>query len=46
METSDLSQHISRRFNEDMEHVLTRVLAMGGLVEELDAEGERILHPD
>ena len=38
METSDLSQHISRRFNEDMEHVRTRVLAMGGLVEELLAK--------
>jgi phosphate transport system protein len=35
METSDLSHHISRRFNEDLEHVRTRVLAMGGLVEEL-----------
>ena len=35
METADLSHHISRRFNEDLEHVRTRVLAMGGLVEEL-----------
>lgn len=35
METSDLSHHISRRFNEDLERVRTRVLAMGGLVEEL-----------
>jgi phosphate transport system protein len=35
METSDLSHHISRRFNEDLEHVRTRVLAMGGMVEEL-----------
>jgi len=34
METADLSHHISRRFNEDMEQVRTRVLAMGGLVEE------------
>jgi phosphate transport system protein len=34
METADLSHHISRRFNEDLEHVRTRVLAMGGLVEE------------
>jgi phosphate transport system protein len=38
METSDLSHHISRRFNEDLEHVRTRVLAMGGLVEELLAK--------
>ncbi len=35
METADLSHHISRRFNEDLERVRTRVLAMGGLVEEL-----------
>ena len=34
METSDLSQHISRRFNEDLESVRARVLAMGGCVEE------------
>ena len=38
METSDLSHHISRRFNEDLEKVRTRVLAMGGLVEELLAK--------
>jgi phosphate transport system protein len=35
METADLSHHISRRFNEDLERVRTRVLAMGGLVEDL-----------
>jgi phosphate transport system protein len=35
METADLSHHISRRFNEDLERVRTRVLAMGGMVEEL-----------
>jgi phosphate transport system protein len=35
METADLSHHISRRFNEDLERVRTKVLAMGGLVEEL-----------
>jgi phosphate transport system protein len=34
METADLSHHISRRFNEDLEQVRTRVLAMGGLVED------------
>lgn len=34
MEAADLSHHTSRRFNEDLEHVRTRVLAMGGLVEE------------
>jgi phosphate transport system protein len=38
METADLSHHISRRFNEDLERIRTRVLAMGGLVEELLAK--------
>jgi phosphate transport system protein len=35
METADLSHHISRRFNEDLERIRTRVLEMGGLVEEV-----------
>jgi phosphate transport system protein len=35
MDTADLSHHISRRFNEDLEQVRARVLTMGGLVEEL-----------
>ena len=30
MEKSDLSQHISRRYNEDLEKIRGRVLAMGG----------------
>ncbi len=34
METSDLSHHISRRFNEDLESVRAKVLAMGGFVEQ------------
>jgi phosphate transport system protein len=34
METADLSHHISRRFNEDLERVRGKVLAMGGFVEE------------
>jgi phosphate transport system protein len=34
MEVEELGQHISRRFNEDLEHVRNSVLAMGGLVEE------------
>jgi phosphate transport system protein len=38
METADLSHHISRRFNEDLERVRTRVLAMGGLVEDILAK--------
>lgn len=33
MEVEDLGQHISRRFNEDLEHVRSDVLRMGGLVE-------------
>jgi phosphate transport system protein len=34
METADLSHHISRRFNEDLERVRGKVLSMGGFVEE------------
>jgi phosphate transport system protein len=34
MEAANLSDHTSRRFNEDLERVRTKVLAMGGLVEE------------
>ena len=34
METADLTHHISRRFNEDLERVRSRVLAMGGFVEQ------------
>ena len=34
MEVEDLGHHISKRFNEDLEHVRNSVLAMGGLVEE------------
>jgi phosphate transport system protein len=33
METSDLNDHISRRFNKDIEDLRNSVLAMGGLVE-------------
>ena len=35
METTDFSHHISRRFNDDLEQLRARVLAMGGVVEEL-----------
>jgi phosphate transport system protein len=38
METADLSHHISRRFNEDLERVRTKVLTMGGAVEALLAK--------
>jgi phosphate transport system protein len=34
MQAADLTHHTSRRFNEDLESVRTKVLAMGGLVEE------------
>src|SRR4026207_2589652 len=34
MESTDISQHTSRRFNEDMERVTTRVMQMGGFVEQ------------
>ncbi len=34
MEAADISHHTSRRFNEDLESVRSKVLAMGGLVEE------------
>ena len=33
MEASDLTDHISRRFNKDIEDLRNKVLAMGGLVE-------------
>ncbi len=35
METADLSHHISRRYNEELEQLRAHVLAMGGLVEQL-----------
>jgi phosphate transport system protein len=34
MEVEDLGHHISRRFNEDLEHVRNAVLTMGGFVED------------
>ncbi len=34
METADLTHHISRRFNEDLERVRSKVLSMGGFVEQ------------
>ena len=34
MESADIGQHTSRRFNEDMERVTTRVMQMGGFVEQ------------
>ena len=34
MDTIELSQHISRRFNEDLERVRSQVLNMGGFVEQ------------
>jgi len=34
METNNISHHISRQFNEELEEIRNKVLAMGGLVEE------------
>ncbi len=34
MEASDLTGHISRRFNKDIEDLRSKVLTMGGVVEE------------
>ena len=34
MDPADLGHHISRRFNEDLERVRTRVLQMGGFIEQ------------
>jgi phosphate transport system protein len=34
MEAADISHHTSRRFNEDLERVRTKVLSMGGFVEQ------------
>ena len=33
MEASDLTDHISKRFNKDIEDLRNSVLAMGGVVE-------------
>ena len=33
MEASDFNEHISRRFNKDIEDLRNTVLSMGGLVE-------------
>ncbi|MCC7199006.1 MAG: phosphate signaling complex protein PhoU [Gammaproteobacteria bacterium] len=43
MDPADLGHHISRRFNEDMERVRTRVLQMGGFVEQQLGLGVRAL---
>ncbi|MGD8852958.1 MAG: phosphate transport system regulator PhoU, partial [Gammaproteobacteria bacterium] len=32
METLDMGHHISKRYNEELEDIRSRVLAMGGLV--------------
>jgi len=34
MDSADLTHHISRRYNDELERVRSRVLAMGGLVEQ------------
>jgi phosphate transport system protein len=43
VEKSDLSHHISRRFNEDLERVRGKVLAMGGFVEQQLAKAVQAL---
>ncbi len=43
MEKADLSHHISRRFNEDLERVRNKVLAMGGFVEQQLAKAVKSL---
>jgi phosphate transport system protein len=39
MDTSDLKQHYSQQYNSELERIRSRVLAMGGLVEEQLARG-------
>lgn len=47
MESEQFSQHISRKFNEELEHLRTEVLRMGGLVEShLDTAIEAITAGD
>src|SRR5262245_18684812 len=47
METERFSHHISRRFNEELEHVRSEVLRMGGLVEQhLDVAVQAIVAGD
>ncbi|RMF95960.1 MAG: phosphate transport system regulatory protein PhoU [Gammaproteobacteria bacterium] len=47
MESEQFSQHISRRYNEELEHLRTEVLRMGGLVEtHLDTAIEAITTGD
>jgi phosphate transport system protein len=43
MDTADLSHHISSRFNEELERVRSKVLRMGGLVEEQLQQAVRAL---
>ncbi|MCC7256838.1 MAG: phosphate signaling complex protein PhoU [Gammaproteobacteria bacterium] len=47
MEAESFSQHISRRFNEELEHVRSEVLRMGGLVEQhLDVAVQALVSGD
>ena len=43
MDTADLSHHISSRFNEELERVRSKVLRMGGLVEDQLQQAVRAL---
>ncbi len=43
MDSLNLDQHISQQFNSDLEHLRTRFLEMGGLVEEQVADAVRAI---
>jgi phosphate transport system protein len=43
MDTLNLNQHISHQFNEDLEHLRTQFLEMGGLVEEQVTDAVRAI---
>ncbi|MDR9413144.1 MAG: phosphate signaling complex protein PhoU [Spiribacter sp.] len=47
MDKKGFSQHISRQYNEDLEQIITRVMTMGGLVEQqLEAALEALVSGD
>ena len=47
MDKKTFTQHISQQYNDDLEHIVTRVMTMGGLVEhQLDAALEALVDGD
>jgi len=47
MDKKTFTQHISQQYNEDLEHIVTRVMTMGGLVEQqLEAALEALVDGD